>query len=296
MRLWTSQPPCVAYMLRRGMAFRCDAGKATYAGDFDDAYDWLASEMSHRVGPAPDGVRWPVWAWRRYGRPDGEAPDVADDIVGSEDMDFFLIELDVQEDRVLLSDFDNWHTVLNGWMALDPDELLLPADERERLTDERVGAWMSADASDPAYRAAARGSWGNVFDVRHIETPEGDDWNGRYVQATLWEIRPEDVVGMAHVVTHADPVSRALREHNDDDSMDMGWYGLVADGDFRAAGIEVTPEWEARRHAAEARAMDEAERDGNGDDWRSYVPSIVAFDVLSDTTDGGISGGWCEVD
>ena len=30
---------------------------------FDEAYKWIALQMEKRVGPPPEGVKFPVWAW-----------------------------------------------------------------------------------------------------------------------------------------------------------------------------------------------------------------------------------------
>ncbi len=79
---------------------------------FADAYHWMVSDMSKRIGSLPDGVQYPVWTWYqmdgkrqrhdpRYG---GYAPHGTP---------LILLTIDIDERDVVLSDFDDWHFVLN---------------------------------------------------------------------------------------------------------------------------------------------------------------------------------------
>ncbi len=99
--------------------------------------------------------------------------------------------------RVLLSDFDLWHYVLNYWY--------LPASERDVNAFEKklaaVGlSFYKFTHSNPLphaqYRRKIERSWERIFDVTWADkrrvianTPEK-----KSIQATLWEICLEDVV------------------------------------------------------------------------------------------------------
>ena len=63
MRLWTMQPLRVWEEVQRAGVYRCDAALCWMAEELPHAYAWLAREMTKRVGPPPQGVVYPVWAW-----------------------------------------------------------------------------------------------------------------------------------------------------------------------------------------------------------------------------------------
>ena len=121
MILWTLQHPSVWERLERDGVYRCDGTHLCFPSDGDDAvnhahyaYDWLTRKMEECVGPAPDGARYPIWAWyKQQGQADGKPdmrshrPKPGEEIV--------RIKLDIPDWEVLLSDFDGWHFALNYW-------------------------------------------------------------------------------------------------------------------------------------------------------------------------------------
>ena len=80
MRLWTIQSPEVYQLIEETGVYRCDpyqSGMLTPIDEskaglelekqFADSYDWLVRQMEKRIGPRPEGVVYPVWAWYQYG-------------------------------------------------------------------------------------------------------------------------------------------------------------------------------------------------------------------------------------
>lgn len=225
MIIWSWQSSECADALEDGRTWRCDAEKASWYGDFDYAYDWMASEMRRRVGDPPDGVRWPIWGWARYEFVDGACPADDDEMVDPHtEADYVRVLLDVPDDLVLLSDEDSWGSILNGFPA-EPYEysLIEDPDELDRKLDELIA--MKKDLSaDPTEEILA--TWPNIFDVRISRNDA--NWRGRYVQATFWEIRPEWVVRLErfHVVPHK---SLYDWDYEDEEGDEEG----VEDGDDR---------------------------------------------------------------
>ena len=62
MILWTMQPIEVWDLIRETGVYRCDPTKNTMP-EFTDQYEWLIGQMKKRIGPPPDSVSYPVWAW-----------------------------------------------------------------------------------------------------------------------------------------------------------------------------------------------------------------------------------------
>ena len=183
MRLWTMQPPEVVDILMSDGVFRCDYTKSENREPcFQEAYAWLIGKMRERI-PSVDGVDYPVWAWHTYNGKHSK-PDLRHSGFGNRGDKMVCLEIEIPDDAVVLSEFDDWHYVLNKvylsmsksseeWEAADAYFDALPPDERDRVLVE---------------------SWDNIFDL----TPFENDWvaRGKYIQATFWELRKENIVRM----------------------------------------------------------------------------------------------------
>ena len=192
MYLWTIQTEEVWDLIQTHGVYRCDPFKAPLIQPFDDrlvgkeldpqlssAYAWLAEQMTIRIGPAPEGVRFPVWAW--YLSEAKRKPDLRKErwTNGSGGERFACIELEIPDDQVLLSDFDNWHCVLGRWAITDSEE------EAEKIHDYFDHVDLETE------NAFLHENWQRVFDI----TPSNTDWirRGENVQATFWELKKEYV-------------------------------------------------------------------------------------------------------
>lgn len=192
MYLWTIQTEEVWELIQKTGSYRCDPFKAPMIQSFDDqlvgkeldpqlsgAYTWLAEQMTSRIGPAPEGVRFPVWAWNLY---EGKRkPDLRKErwTNGAGGERLACIELDVPDDKVLLSDFDNWHCVLSRWAITESEE-----------ESEKIHVYF--DHVDlETENAFLRENWKRVFDIDPFE----NDWvrRGENVKATFWELKKEYV-------------------------------------------------------------------------------------------------------
>jgi hypothetical protein len=112
MLLKTYQPIEVYEMLMRDGVFICDPNNEncfTYGdvtGKLDHAYGWLIERMKETI-PRPDGVTSPIWAWYKH------LPFEETDWSGK-NQKMAKIILQIPDDEVLLTDYDDWHNVLNG--------------------------------------------------------------------------------------------------------------------------------------------------------------------------------------
>ena len=143
-------------------------------------------QMEKRLSPAPEGVDFPVWAWHtrdwQHKKPD----------LRSSDMRHFTepyvcIELEVPDNEVLLSDFDAWHYVLNDFPCIECHS----EEEFDQIYDNYSA--MKAEEQEKVKTE----SWNRIFDITPIE----DEWNinGKYIQASFWELKPEYVVSVRHI-------------------------------------------------------------------------------------------------
>ena len=180
MILWTIQPDEVFDEINRLGVYRCDINKSGMKDFADLQYDWLVSQMRKRIGPPPEGVSYPVWAYKIW-----YAERVKPDIRalrwfwGGKRNKFYRLEIDIPDEQVLLSDYNAWSVMLN--------EGLLSDTEEEDNEIDKFYETLSPDA-----RAEFRSkNWERVFNV----TPLNDKWTGRgeTVQATFWELKKEQI-------------------------------------------------------------------------------------------------------
>lgn len=142
--------------------------------------------MKARVGPPPKGVIYPIWAWHtidwRHQKPDLRRMEFR-----ACKGDQVCLELDMPDNMVLLSNEDSWHIVLNNAYYGDC------SNEQEM---KKEYAWF--DSISPKEQTAVKTkSWEKIFNV---SPPYESAWEcrGKYVQATFWELRLEQVVAMRY--------------------------------------------------------------------------------------------------
>ena len=168
----------VACLERKGV-LRCD-GRRT-PRDFRPAYRWMAERMCERIGPPPPGVTYPLWAWARWSA-DRLRPDMRVLRHHSGVERCARLEIDMPGERILLSDFDAWHCVLNGWCLTDTEA----EDTAFNAALEAAGIPWGWPYPEP-FRAQVMGSWLRIFD---LDRPADPAWAGppaeRVVQATFW--------------------------------------------------------------------------------------------------------------
>lgn len=181
MIVWTIQPLTLYDKLIENGTLYCDPKQDGFWGliseEFRVAYDWLAEQMRLRVGQPPKGVQYPFWAWALI---DGvsKKPDLRRTEFNNYIGDNVVLELEIPDDKVLLSDEENWHYVLNDWYLHD-------VNDGEDKWDE-VDAWFDNLPIDEQ-NSVKRKSWERIFYKYDLD----NDW--KFVQATFWELRAAQI-------------------------------------------------------------------------------------------------------
>ena len=141
--------------------------------------------------PRPGKSILPIWAWYQWEGVNGRKPDLRSAGYLPRGERGVRVELEVDEDRVLLSDFDLWHYVLNYWY--------LPKSEKDGEDFEKglahaglsfYGCNHKHTLGNIRYRHRIERSWERIFLI---------DWSDRAhaialpqekksIQATLWEL------------------------------------------------------------------------------------------------------------
>lgn len=132
-------------------------GSSTYVSpDFKEAYQWMRQQMSLRLPQYNGGD--PIWLW-----PD--CPTWKDGSYGHP-QDLVLIEAKIPLHRVLLSDFQSWHAVLNKFPVL----------------------------AHPQERIDMKASWERIFDFEFLEA--APEWGEVEIQGVVESITLHEIVSV----------------------------------------------------------------------------------------------------
>jgi len=178
MRLFTIQPIEVLKILEEKGRFVCEYSEymkwaeENGCNETIDAYTWMMIQMKKRIGPSPEGAYYPIWAWAK------NDDDNVNDSCAQAGKLYARIELEINPSRVLLSDFDGWHSPLGA----------VPFIEDEESFDEKWNAIIAAG------KEAVVKSWEGIFDVSRSD----------YIQAVFWELRKEDILSYETFVSKGD--------------------------------------------------------------------------------------------
>lgn len=141
-------------------------------------YDWFVAEAD-KIVPKPENAQYPIWC------------SVTDEYMLRGAHGNILIELSIDEEKIVYFDSPKWDLVLNHvYIAKD-------LDEQRRFDEElkRRGITNSFSLLDDHHRKfypdlaqKVMRSWTRIFDV---DKNSADKFS---VQANIWEIRPQDIV------------------------------------------------------------------------------------------------------
>ena len=182
MKLWTIQQIVVYEELQKTGVFRCVPEKIPEPS-FADYYGWLIEHLKEKELP-PEGVTLPVWAWYRFNQKE-KKPDLRHSCYGSRGEKMVCLEIEIPDEKVLLSDFDLWHFVLNNHYL---DNCFYPDYDDEDY--EKTQKWFES-ISPEMQKIEKEKSWEQIFNIEPFE----NDWiiRGKYVQAIFWELTIDQI-------------------------------------------------------------------------------------------------------
>ena len=128
----------------------CREGKSellsTTPSGFGNAYYWMMKRLAEKVSPAPSrNVRSPVWAWGdldyEYWKEDAGSPGEM----------LFRIDFEIDDSRVLASDFMNWYMVLCDTPFVETEEEMTYYESLLKIEQERYKhkSWEKIFIIDP---------------------------------------------------------------------------------------------------------------------------------------------------
>ena len=176
MRLWSIRNPVELDIIYQNGVFFTDEKYIDF--DYKSAYDWMARELEKKVKKPNEQCRYPIWAWKCWDSNRNCRPDLRTRL-GKRNEELVLVEFDIPDNLVLLSEFHLWHFVLNNWY--------LPINEKDKLNFENT---LKNSPPDHCNKLITQ-SWQNIFYWEKLDpTYHGTDL-GSSIQAVFWELKKE---------------------------------------------------------------------------------------------------------
>src|SRR5687768_7255292 len=118
MKLWTIQSETQWQNLQKNKILIAD-NSGEMAKDYDFAYEWLIKQMNIRIKEKSENAKYPIWCWHSWRDSIRRKPDLRYGGFLNKGEKSVLIEFEAEKDKVLLSDFELWHLVLNKSSIID---------------------------------------------------------------------------------------------------------------------------------------------------------------------------------
>ena len=150
-----------------------------FCNDFLDSYSWLERKMKELLPSSEIKCVHPIWAWYKH---DGKRkPDLRRSGFGERGQTNYRIEFEIEDNKVLLTDFSNWHLILNrSEEDKKVEHCCLPLkwfDDTE-IEDGLKDGWIISD-DKLIY------NWNNIIVDKNSLLKD--------IQATLWYVKIEQV-------------------------------------------------------------------------------------------------------
>ena len=208
MRLWTIQhEDAYTQLMDTGVLHA-----PLHPVDLDDdenlhiKYEWMVEKMRNSIGEPPSGVKFPIWAWHTYCSKHSRI-DLRRYICFMEKgTPMVQMEIEIPDDKVLLSDYDLWVAIEDGQnLLLDSSEAVDEFGKRLAKAGFNKSWYELCNVKDKSMlteeaislKNEVISSWDRCFD---IDAPYIDFYEPKEksIQGTFWELWKEDVINVWH--------------------------------------------------------------------------------------------------
>ena len=203
MKLWTIQNEEVYKKFKSTGILRADRNFI-----YDDMifhYNWMVDQMKKRIGtPNAETIKYPIWDWYQWQGTKNKRPDLRFSGHLERGIKGVLLELEVEAEKVLLSDFADFNNVLNyGYISNNEKEYDNFYNELESYGYCHYDL-QSADKKSEIleqFKIKLYESWDKIF---NLEREVDERWSGKKedqsIQATMWEVEWKQVVSGKHFI------------------------------------------------------------------------------------------------
>jgi len=147
--------------------------------------------MEMRLGPRTHDDQMPVWVWRQWDGARRSRPDLRSRGHLPTGTQGVRIEVELDEGRVLLSDFELWHYALNYWYL--PTSVRDGREFDRKLKTAGLCYYRTKPLPNIEHRVQIERSWERIFDLRWENRAFTAKREDKTIQGVVWEIRRDDV-------------------------------------------------------------------------------------------------------
>lgn len=195
MKIWTFQDPEVCKIIRQIGIYYPDKNKCDERNcypQFEYAYQWITDQMAKKIKPRNNIDPVPIFGWyTQNGKPGVTNLKLP---MNQYQQDMILLELDIPDNEIVLSDYALWFDVLNNVSCI-------PAKtEREAKTRDFIHYKGITKLFPKKYQVLKEKSWENIFCDAFTEKVD-TSWRryGFDIQATFWEIRSDMIISATRI-------------------------------------------------------------------------------------------------
>lgn len=155
---------------------------------FAQSYVWLRETMLANNVPHIAANAHLIWAWYQWGSPKKKIPDKRYEGVYNyfNDEPYVLLELDIDPERVTLSDYDLWHFVLNYFY-------IGKRRESDRFAKLHNHYKFKGKKLDQEGQEILENTWHYIFDMKKSRQYLEIKKNQQRIQATFFELFYTDI-------------------------------------------------------------------------------------------------------
>jgi hypothetical protein len=189
--LWTIQSVAAWSRLQKDGVLRADGRRIRRR--YRWAYEWLARQMSERIGCRPSEKTLPLWAWSQWNGAKCRKPDLRSSGYLPPGDRGVRIEFEISDRLVLLSDFDLWHYALNCWYL--PESQQDDEEFKSELSRRGMSFYKEKPLRDAELHKRIPESWIRIFDMDWADTDQSiaRPRAKKSIQASFRELRAEQV-------------------------------------------------------------------------------------------------------
>jgi hypothetical protein len=159
-----------------------------YGWGFCKSYEWLKEQMLKQnifYKKNNQHLIWSYYQW--YGKK--KIPDKRfSSVFEFYDEPFVMLELEVDDQRVCLSDYSAWHSVLNYWYLDDEKNC-----EQFINLDERNNYYKNKPLKNEVMHQKLQESWLNIFNMEKCRDIYSITEDEQVIQGTFFELFLQDI-------------------------------------------------------------------------------------------------------
>ncbi len=206
MRVYTIQP--VAFydeLMRNGIVY-CDR-ESWIAKEYRVQYEWMAQQMRQRIGEPPlPQIQYPIWVWYQYISKKRPVPTMSSKDILPGETQAVMMELEVPENEVLLSNFSLWHLPMNYAGICLKREKRQYENELQKYED-LLREYRPLNEYPNEVQQILK-TWERVFDLDLRDPYEETRMRkNQIIQGTIWSLRKE-WVKVAHFFNKYSEIKR----------------------------------------------------------------------------------------